>query len=206
MRYAEEIDTVHGQSITIGDEIFIADTVDLSTQAGQKHMLHELEHVQQYRRKGGVDAFLSEYLLHGAGKIVEQRSLSIHDNINMERDAIAKANNVIDRFGFLIIASNKSCSHPIRVVFRYENGVGDWSITDWYRFNANEGASMLTLDDRKHLHTRASPFYFYAETTDGSELKWSGSTNVDVGGTVYGFQDKEFDGNSGQAKLTLDCT
>ncbi|SEP49467.1 protein of unknown function [Methylobacterium sp. ap11] len=94
VRYAENIYTIHGQAITIGDEIFIPSNMDLGQPDGKRLMLHELQHVVQYQRRGGPDPFLAEYIAKSIGKIAERRSFNVHDYIDLENEANKKAEEV----------------------------------------------------------------------------------------------------------------
>jgi predicted NBD/HSP70 family sugar kinase len=58
-------------------------------------LFHELEHVVQYANRGGVEPFLSEYVLKAAGSILRGgNSIDMHDNIDLENAANAQANQV----------------------------------------------------------------------------------------------------------------
>jgi hypothetical protein len=95
VRYAENINTIHNQAITWHYHIFFPINVNFYSTQDVLWMLHELEHVVQYQRRGGEQAFLSEYIWKTPGKIIETGSFNVHDAIDIERAAHAKANNVI---------------------------------------------------------------------------------------------------------------
>src|SRR5271166_760365 len=88
VRLAMGVNTVHGQAITIGNDIFFPRELDLSTKGDQQFLFHELEHVGQYARRGGVRPFLAEYIAKIPGKVIANRSFEIHDDIDIERAAI----------------------------------------------------------------------------------------------------------------------
>jgi hypothetical protein len=92
VRYATDVNTVHGSAI-----------INLSDPKDRHWMLHELEHVRQYQAVGGVSAFLIKYVVQGAIQIGRNGSISIHDNIELEREADSKADRMIDI----------SCSTPV---------------------------------------------------------------------------------------------
>ena len=94
VRYAEKIDTIHGQSLTDEYKIYFADIVDFFSPPGLYLLLHELEHVVQYKIEGGRAPFLIKYFSQGAIKIFQQHSVSIHDNIELEKAADDKAKRV----------------------------------------------------------------------------------------------------------------
>ncbi|MBB2836988.1 UNVERIFIED_ORG: hypothetical protein GGE64_000698 [Rhizobium etli] len=96
VRYATNIFTVHGQAITIGYEIYFPHGMDLGQSTGRKLMYHELQHVLQYENRGGVEPFLAEYIAKAAGKIVEERSFDVHDDIDLEAEANAKAESMAE--------------------------------------------------------------------------------------------------------------
>ena len=63
-------------------------------------LAHELEHVVQYANRGGVEPFLAEYILKAGGSILRGgNSIDIHDNIDLENAANAKANQVMAAIG-----------------------------------------------------------------------------------------------------------
>jgi len=95
VRFATNVNTLHGKAITIGNEIFFPWNLDLYNNANdQKLLFHELEHVVQYQRRGGVRPFLAEYIAKIPGKVISQRSFQIHDQLDIEQAAIAKAEQV----------------------------------------------------------------------------------------------------------------
>jgi len=95
--YAENIDTLHGQGITVDRHIFFTDPIDLYNNPNDMHwLLHELEHVSQYRAHGGKTPFLVKYLVNGGLEMFKNGSVDIHDAIQLERDAENKANRIID--------------------------------------------------------------------------------------------------------------
>jgi Domain of unknown function (DUF4157) len=93
--YAEDINTLHGQAITWGNKIFFPKAIDLETNDDLHWILHELEHVVQYQRKGGEREFLSQYALKSVGKIIERGSFNVHDYVDIERAADAKADQLL---------------------------------------------------------------------------------------------------------------
>jgi Domain of unknown function (DUF4157) len=98
VRYAENINTVHGAAITIGYDIFIPRNIDLTDGTDRNLIFHELEHVVQYQLRGGVRPFLAEYLAKIPWLVINRRSFSIHDFIDIEQAAIAKSNIVSQYF------------------------------------------------------------------------------------------------------------
>jgi hypothetical protein len=96
IQYATGIDTVHGNAITIGTEIYFPWAMDLNTLNSSALMFHELEHTVQYRNRGGIEPFLAEYIAKSFGKIIQRKSFDIHDDIDIEGAAIAKSKEVVN--------------------------------------------------------------------------------------------------------------
>ncbi|RVJ77338.1 DUF4157 domain-containing protein [Sinorhizobium medicae] len=95
VRYAEDIDTIHGQNITFSNDIFFVQNVYFSLHKEHAVLLaHELEHVTQYHLRGGEERFLPEYIMKAVGNVISTRSFNVHDAIDMERAANAKAAQV----------------------------------------------------------------------------------------------------------------
>lgn len=102
VRYGTNIQTIHGSAITVGDQIFFPGGVNLQLWNDSFWMYHELQHVDQYRRRGGVEPFMTEYVLKSAGGLIDAGrnvingnfSVNIHDNLDLEQDAEAKAQEV----------------------------------------------------------------------------------------------------------------
>lgn len=95
VRYATNVNTVHGSAITVGSEIYFPKDINLSNPDDRRWILHELEHVRQYQVVGGVSAFLVKYIVQGAIQIGRNGSINIHDNIELEREANSKADRMI---------------------------------------------------------------------------------------------------------------
>jgi hypothetical protein len=95
VRYATGINTIHGANVTIGNTVYFVKGMDFSDPNDAWTLFHELEHVVQYANRGGVEPFLSEYVLKAGGSILRGgNSIDIHDNIDLENAANAKANQV----------------------------------------------------------------------------------------------------------------
>lgn len=101
VRYGTNIQTVHGAAITIGNQIFFPVGIDLQRWDDSLLMYHELQHVDQYRRRGGIEPFMTEYVLKSAGGLIDVKNyangnfaVNVHDNLDLERDAESKAQQV----------------------------------------------------------------------------------------------------------------
>jgi Domain of unknown function (DUF4157) len=115
IRYAENIDTVHGSNMTVEKEIFFTQSISFTTVTDSGLLAHELQHSVQYENRGGREGFLAEYLAKGAGQIIAKKSFSVHDDIDFERDAIAKATAVMASFGWMALDNG---------YWRYSGGPG----------------------------------------------------------------------------------
>lgn len=93
--YVEDANTIHGQNITWENHIFFVRKINFKDKEDLRLVLHELEHVVQYKNRGGYKPLISEYIKKSAGKIVQYKSINIHDMIDLERAAIAKASAVL---------------------------------------------------------------------------------------------------------------
>ena len=79
--------------MTIGNTIYFVRGMNFGDPNDGWTLFHELEHVVQYANRGGVEPFLSEYVLKAAGSILRGgNSIDMHDNIDLENAANAKAN------------------------------------------------------------------------------------------------------------------
>lgn len=118
--YADNINTIHDKAITFENRIYFPRHVDILNNPSDLHwMLHELEHVRQYKVRGGLIPFLITYLVQGALTILENGSINIHDEISLEKEAEDKANflyhKAIERIQKSIVLSESSQSPPALV-------------------------------------------------------------------------------------------
>jgi Domain of unknown function (DUF4157) len=98
--YATGINTLHGANITIGSTVYFVRPMNFNDPNDAWTLYHELEHVVQYAARGGVEPFLAEYILKAGGSILRGgNSIDIHDNIDLENAANAKANQVSNSGG-----------------------------------------------------------------------------------------------------------
>src|SRR5262249_20439060 len=89
VRIATNINTLHGQAITFFYDIYIPGGLDWTTRSTVSLILHELEHTVQYANRGGEQPFLSEYIAKAIGQIIQNKSVNIHDDIDIENAAIS---------------------------------------------------------------------------------------------------------------------
>lgn len=75
------------------------------------------------------------------------------------------------------IEVTNSCGHPVEIAVMYQTTSGQWSSEGWWSFDYGETAS-LRLSSGDLAAVSGGRMYYYAETTDGARLEWSGSGNV----------------------------
>ena len=93
--YYENVNTGHGAAITIGTEIFFPRSLNLNSIGDVWWMLHELEHVDQYKRAGSIENFLRGYFGDAVLTMIKNFTFNPHDNMQTEKDADKKANDVL---------------------------------------------------------------------------------------------------------------
>jgi len=205
--YAENINTIHGQHITIGNEIYFTRNIELSEYDDLELMFHELEHVLQYARRGGVRPFLAEYILKVPSLVISHRSFSVHDEHDMEQAANAKATEVLFGYAGRQIYFHNSCSHPVRMAISYKRHNADqWRTTGYWDFDPNKGDTLD--DDEAPIWTKNRIFYLSAESTDGSNIKWGSAGSqltVDTDGSIHDFQMVDDTSNNRQFRANIGC-
>ena len=102
--------------------------------------------------------------------------------------------------GSNIIIRNE-CKKSIKIAVRYQPLSGPWKTISWWNISAGKGITLLS--NNKHLKTKKSIIYYYAETTSGKLLRWGGTRNVVIGTKTYGM--REFKDTSGNIDLKLTC-
>lgn len=85
--FATNINTEHGQNMTVGYHIFFTQEIDFNNVSARHLVFHELRHVVQYAQVGGVDPFMRAYLTQGAGAILQYRTFDVHNLLPLEQDA-----------------------------------------------------------------------------------------------------------------------
>jgi tetratricopeptide (TPR) repeat protein len=95
-----------------------------------------------------------------------------------------------------------SCGHPLRLAIRYTVGNDHWETKGWWEFKPGK-ASYLVSEGKKILANNAV-WYFYAETTDGSHLAWTGeATTASLNGKK--FKMKRLEDKHGDSNWTVTC-
>jgi hypothetical protein len=201
--YATNINTIHGMNMTILNNIYFRADLDFSSRSDRQLVLHELQHSVQYARKGSLEAFLTEYAGQAAVEVMTGKGFNIHDSIQLESDAISKANSVSNDYGWTF-KINVECVKPLNLVIQYQSVDGQiWAFSGWHQFNTI-GSSVLT-NSGGYVHSSNGYWYFYAEATDGS-WRWSGDFSNQYGDRTLGFIQvyQQYPGDS--FSQTLTCT
>ncbi len=96
MRYAENINTQQeNTAITFPGEVFFPRTIDPENNAQDLHwLLHEMAHLDQYKRLGGLNQYLDQYSSDIVVKIVTNRTFNVHDLLEYEKEADCKADQL----------------------------------------------------------------------------------------------------------------
>lgn len=95
--FAENIDTVHGQTVAYCDRIFFTHSGSPWTDKNELFLtLHEMEHLVQCQKRGRR-TFLAEYLLKGLVDIGKHGTFNVHDLHDFEKAADAKANSLTNK-------------------------------------------------------------------------------------------------------------
>jgi hypothetical protein len=95
VRFATGINTKHGAAITFAYKIYFPRALNFNDANDLFWIFHEIEHSVQYKRRGGEPAFLAEYVAKAAGRIISTGSFNVHDIIDLEQAADAKAQQVL---------------------------------------------------------------------------------------------------------------
>jgi len=102
--YAENVNTIHGQAVTVDRHIYFPSSIDLNNCDDIKWLIHELEHCQQYHVMGGHAKFMVKYIAQVAAdlpNIIQELAQSgafdsekAHDRLGIEGEAIQKAQSI----------------------------------------------------------------------------------------------------------------
>jgi Domain of unknown function (DUF4157) len=86
--YAEGVNTLEqGVAVTVDRHVFFPVALDLGEPVNVRWLAHELQHCEQYADRGGRLPFLRDYLGQALDKVVANRSVNVHDVIELEQDA-----------------------------------------------------------------------------------------------------------------------
>jgi Group XII secretory phospholipase A2 precursor (PLA2G12)/Protein of unknown function (DUF1036) len=127
---------------------------------------------QRITCNGAADLYYQAVLSEGGSAHQEaQRAASNRANQNQQQQK-SSANNKI--------SFKNSCSHPIQVAIHFQNLQNQWETKAWYSFSPGESSRLNGVDTKNRY------LYYYAETTDRSNIVWKGNdTSETIGGRVY---------------------
>ncbi|HWP91243.1 MAG TPA: hypothetical protein VNN20_03460 [Thermodesulfobacteriota bacterium] len=217
VKYAESVNTVHGQHITVGDNIYFIRPINLNycnlnevkvdKECDLHLLLHELEHTSQYAVHGGKEAFVVKYLLNGAIEIGRNGSFNVHDAINLEQDAENKADRIIQKiwnqWSLRPVLIQNQCRYPVRLSLFYLNQFGNWVAEGWWNFNPDQQFFLSVSGTR--IATRDSRFDYYAEIP-GKGISWGGDKYRKFDGKMLPMRERKFGVDSdGNYKFSIAC-
>lgn len=98
---------------------------------------------------------------------------------------------------------DNACNRPMDVTVRYKNMVGTWIMGRW-SFDANQRAK-LSLNGNA-LSTNTADIYYYALTSDGSNLVWqtTGENQYEFNGRTIAMR-KIVDETAGKTEIRVTC-
>ncbi|MGO7675073.1 DUF4157 domain-containing protein [Rhizobium ruizarguesonis] len=203
VRYATNINTLHGQAITIGYEVFFPENIDFNTRAGTELVSHELEHVVQYANRGGINPFIAEYVAKSAGQVISKRSFSVHDYVDLEAAANAKQDQVADAiYGWEFKISN-NCPGSIHMAVDYQELDDQWNVEGYW--DLDPGVTTLLSNTNGNIHSRNQIYDFYAVS---GAATYSGPYFhvVPADNQTLGFRRKQVDMSAdNEFWLNIDC-
>lgn len=211
IRYVKNINTIHGANITLGNYIFLIGTDDPGKAISNALFLHELQHSAQWAAKGGKAPFISEYILHSAGQIIQHQNFNVHDDVSLEADAISKSKNIMATYGTQVLVKN-GCQQSVRIALAWFNNVqdelfADTTIHSTGYFSASPGESFFPdQGNGERLHLTYGTLYYFGKTADG--LIWQdlqGGYPVNMSDGLHYFRKMSLGSSSGWLTLKLNC-
>ena len=98
------------------------------------------------------------------------------------------------------------CAHPVRIIVSHAYDQDAWDAHGWYEFTANEESTQLEDNDTPLTQRDDHPLYFYAETTDGSEIYWDGEEHYgELNDVTYGMTKANVEVRGGNFNIRLTC-
>ncbi|WP_444995601.1 DUF1036 domain-containing protein [Aliikangiella sp. IMCC44359] len=107
----------------------------------------------------------------------------------------------VENRGFSISVKN-TCKYPIRVAIHYKNTSGSWVTKSWWEFQPNKSAKLMSKN--QYLLTGDSKIYYYAETTNRTNIVWKGNKTVQYIGFKK-YEMRSWDDFDGDTELELNC-
>jgi len=98
------------------------------------------------------------------------------------------------------ISFKNNCPRPIQIAVHFLNPANQWQSKAWYTFAPNEGPARLDGIDTRNRYV-----YYYAETTDDSNLVWAGNLSQYVNDRLYNFQQIDTGPSVVRWTQTLSC-
>lgn len=102
--------------------------------------------------------------------------------------------------GFLI--TNK-CHHPVRVAIHYRGLDNNWISEGWWDVSGSTSSYLAGDDSKRKLMTSAERWYFYAESTNETNLIWKGDQIKQFGSVELPM--RELRDSEGDSEWTLSC-
>ncbi len=103
------------------------------------------------------------------------------------------------------IVLKNACPNPIKSAVRIQDLSDTWVTLGWFNVRANDNIVLAT--DTQDIRTRNFSFYFYAETIDGSKIRWIGSYFSNFGDDTLNMAERLFSLNpDGDFTYTIYCS
>lgn len=105
--------------------------------------------------------------------------------------------------GVPIIIDN-TCHRPIKIAIHFKDAItNSWKSAGWFNFTGGERSGLNSQG--QSVRTKNATMYFYAATTDGSNLVWQGEQKEYLNGNLVNF--KEYvDNTNDKTILTISCS
>jgi hypothetical protein len=114
----------------------------------------------------------------------------------------ANSSNSAKASGATVRVTN-SCDHPLQLLISLQDADdGKWKSRAWYSLSPQQSGKILF--DGREVRTYRSDVYFYAETTDSSNIVWKGDYKTEYGSEVYETVRKDIN-NTEEKRIELTC-
>jgi uncharacterized membrane protein len=121
---------------------------------------------------GAADAYYTAVRSEGGKAHQDAQRLASDKARQKKQQEIAASSNTI--------SFKNNCSHPLQVGIHFKNLQNQWETKSWFTFSPGESARL------NGVNTNNRYFYYYAKTTDGSNISWYGNeTSQTIGGIAY---------------------
>ncbi|HSG41245.1 MAG TPA: DUF1036 domain-containing protein [Thermoanaerobaculia bacterium] len=95
-----------------------------------------------------------------------------------------------------------SCNRAVTLAIHYKDVAETWRTVGWWTFAPGEGSYLLASGSYP-LRSNSAVWYYYAETTDGSGLRWVGNFPVSFNGRNLRMQ--EMNDKEGDSEWSITC-